>query len=138
MFIIYEPTLTSRLISFPREFRFSIFTDMDNQQLSVPNLCRTTPSLDPCNLLPPGTCRYELPIQTVAAVERCLNLNILLLKRRYLKLINYDSRTAQQCKCEVSIRHFILKLLSLLSLFFLVFSFLNVIFGVSEKQTTLA
>ena len=46
------------------------------------------------------------PIQTVAAVERCLNLNILLLKRRYLKLINYDPRTAEQCKYEVSIRHF--------------------------------
>ena len=86
---------------------------MDNQQLSVPNLCRTTPSLDPCNLLLPGTCRYELPIQTVAAVERCLNLNILLLKRRYLKLINYDSRTAQQCNCEVSIRHFNLILLAI-------------------------
>ena len=46
------------------------------------------------------------PIQTVAAVERCLNLNILLLKRSYLKLINYDSRTAEQCKCEVSITSF--------------------------------
>ena len=78
------------------------------------------------------------PIQTVAAVERCLNLNILLLKRRYLKLINYDSRTAEQCKCEVSIRHFKLILFSLLSLFFLVFSFLNVIFGLSEKRTILA
>ena len=78
------------------------------------------------------------PIQTVAAVERCLNLNILLLNRRYLKLINYDSRTAQQCKCEVSICHFNLILLSLLSLFFLVFSFLSVIFGLSEKRTILA
>ena len=55
-----------------------------------------------------------------------------------MKLINYDSRTAQQCKCEVSIRHFNLILLSLLSLFFLVFSFLSVIFGLSEKRTILA
>ena len=41
-------------------------------------------------------------------------------------MINYDSRTAEQCKCEVSIRHFKLILFSLLSLFFLVFSFLSV------------
>ena len=78
------------------------------------------------------------PIQTVAAVERCLNLNILLLKRRYLKLINYDPRTAEQCKCEVSIRHFKLILIFLLSLFFLVFSFQSVIFRLSEKRTILA
>ena len=35
-----------------------------------------------------------------------------------MKLINHDSRTAEQCKCEVSIRHFKLILFSLLSLFF--------------------
>ena len=62
----------------------------------------------------------------------------LLLKRRYLKLINYDSRTVEQCKCEVSIHHFKLILFSLLSLFFVVFSFLIVIFGLSEKRTILA
>ena len=72
------------------------------------------------------------------SVERCLNLNILFLKRRYLKLMNYDSRTAEQCKCEVSIRHFKLILFSLLSLVFLLFSFLSVIFGLSEKRTFLA
>ena len=65
-------------------------------------------------------------------------VNILLLKGRYLKLMNYNSRTAKHCKCEVSIRHFKLLLFSLLSLFFLVFSFLSVIFGLSEKRTILA
>ena len=80
--------------------------------------------------------RGGFPIQTVAVVERCLNLNILRLKRRYLRLINYDSNV--KCKCEVLIRYFNLILLSLLSLFFLVFSFLSVIFGLSEKRTILA
>ena len=64
----------------------------------------------------------------------------LLLKDVSIKYItiNYDSRTAEQCKCEVSIGHFKLILFSLLSLFFLVFSFLSVIFGLSEKRTFLA
>ena len=66
------------------------------------------------------------------------DVSIYILKRRYLKLINYDSTTAEQCKFEVSIRHFNLILLSLLSLFFLVFSFLREIFGLSEKRTILA
>ena len=79
-----------------------------------------------------------IPYPNCHCCWKCLNLNILLLKRRYLKLINYDSRTAEQCKCEVSIRRFKLISFSLLSLFFLVFSFVGVIFGHSEKRTILA
>ena len=55
-----------------------------------------------------------------------------------MKLINYNSTTDEQCKCEVSIPHFKLISFSLLSLFFLVFSFLSVTFGLSEKRTILA
>ena len=64
LFIIYEPTLTSRLISFPREFRFSIFTGMDNQQLSVSNLCRTNLPLIPATYFhqEPGK-SYQSPIK---------------------------------------------------------------------------
>ena len=64
LFIIYEPTLRSRPIPFPREFRFSIFTGMDNQQLSVPNLCRANLPLIPATYFhqEPGM-SYQSPIK---------------------------------------------------------------------------
>ena len=55
-----------------------------------------------------------------------------------MKLINSDSRTAEQYKCELSIRHLKLLLFFPLSLFFLVFSFVSVIFVLSKKPTFLA
>ena len=64
LFLIYEPTLWWRLIPFPREFRFSIFTGMDHQQLSVPNLCRANLPLIPATYFHqgPGT-SYQSPIK---------------------------------------------------------------------------